>query len=195
MYFSEAAERNKKPIFLELRSLLKAEDHILEIGSGTGQHACYFTEQDQSLVWQCSDISDNMPSLTKHINDQESNQLLPPICLNVSAYLFAQQKYDVVYSANALHIMSWDNAQLFLNNVAQALKTDGALVLYGPYAYNDQPLCESNMTFDNFLRARDSQSGIRNFNEVNTILQSHGFVLEIDVAMPANNRLLIWKLM
>jgi cyclopropane fatty-acyl-phospholipid synthase-like methyltransferase len=195
MSYSEAAERNKKPILDQLKQYLKSDDKVIEIGSGTGQHACCFTQSIPGLVWQCSDLKDNLSSLKQVISQQNSEQLLMPIECDVRSYQWDQKQYDAVYSANALHIMSWDAAQVFLSNVNHALKSRGLLILYGPYAYANQPLCKSNQNFDRFLKERDPKSGIRSFDEVKALSEKAGFVCEHDIEMPANNRLIIWSKM
>ena len=189
MFFSEAAERNKGPILEHLQQWLKSGDSVLEIGSGTGQHACFFVDNIPAITWQCSDLAENILNLEKAVINEG---LVKPIALDVSRYDWCSQQYDVIYSANSLHIMSWECAQAFLNNAANALNPEGRLILYGPFEYTDKPLCESNQSFDHFLRTRDPLSGIRNFDTVNNLLEEHGFKLVADLAMPANNQLIIW---
>ena len=183
--FSEASERNRGPILAVLKRVFKDSKRVLEIGSGTGQHAAYFAAELPHLVWQASDVAEHLPGIREWIADPA------PIELDVDKPWPAVQA-DAVYSANTCHIMSWAQVRKMFDGVGKinSLKT---LCLYGPFNYNGRHTSESNARFDAMLRARDPASGLRDFEAVDALAQSVGLVLQEDNTMPANNRLLVFR--
>jgi len=190
---SEACERNKAPILAQLRGVLADAATVLEIGSGTGQHATHFAAALPQLLWQCSDVEDNLPALRLAIEQAALGNLPPPLVLEVSRP-WPAGRYDAVFSANTLHIMGWDDVCALFAALPQALRPQGLLIVYGPFNVGGAFTSESNRQFDAALRAADARRGIRDFEAVDALAQAAGLQLLADVAMPANNRLLTWRL-
>lgn len=159
---------------------------MLEIGSGTGQHAAYFSAALPHLRWQASDVAENLPGILEWIPAP------PPIELDVDGP-FPALAVDAVYSANTVHIMSWAQVEKTFSGVARLLPPGGLFALYGPFHYGGRPTSESNARFDRMLRAHDPLSGVRDFEAVRALARTQGLELEEDNAMPANNRLLVFR--
>ncbi len=191
---SDACERNKGPILEILREVFAGCTSVLEIGSGTGQHAVHFATEMPWLVWQPSDRADAMPGLRKRIVYEGPKNLRAPVELDVTQPPWDVRRMDGVFSANTLHIMSWPEVEAFFANLPAILKPGAVLVIYGPFRYAGQYTSESNASFDEMLHARDPKSGIRDFEAVDALARGIGFVLQADHRMPANNQTLVWKL-
>jgi hypothetical protein len=182
--YSEASERNRVPILEVLKRIFAKIHSVLEIGSGTGQHAAYFSAELPHLVWQASDVAEHLPGIREWIADPA------PIELDVDKP-WPAVKADAVYSANTCHIMSWPQVQRMFAGIGRL--APAVLTLYGPFNYNGRHTSESNARFDAMLRARDPASGLRDFEAINALAETAGLVLQEDNAMPANNRLLVWR--
>jgi len=191
--YSESCDQNRDPILSILQKIFSHKKHILEIGSGTGQHAVYFAKQMPHLIWQTSDQKTYHEGINQWLDEAKLENTRKPIALNVSTDTWPELDIDAIYSANAVHIMSWDNVVDFIKNAGQLLPNKGLLVLYGPFNYNHQYTSESNARFDAWLKARDPQSGIRNFEDLNQLAKAAGLVFQEDFSMPANNRILVWE--
>lgn len=183
--FSEASERNRGPILTVLKRIFAKTHAVLEIGSGTGQHAAYFAAALPHLVWQASDVAEHLPGIREWIADPA------PIELDVDKPWPALNA-DAVYSANTCHIMSWSQVEKMFDGVGKIVALD-TFCLYGPFNYHGRHTCESNARFDAMLRARDPSSGLRDVEAVDALARSVGLVLQEDNAMPANNRLLVFR--
>jgi len=183
--FSEASERNRGPILEVLKRGFARTRFVLEIGSGTGQHAAYFARELPHLVWQASDVAENLPGIREWVSDP------PPIELDVDKE-WPQLDVDAVFSANTCHIMSWPQVERMFEGIGKirSLKT---FCLYGPFNYGGKHTSESNARFDAVLRAGDPASGLRDFEEIKTLAEAAGLALQEDNAMPANNRLLVFQ--
>ncbi len=181
--FSEASERNRGPILAVLKRVFKDSKRVLEIGSGTGQHAAYFAAELPHLVWQASDVGEHLPGIREWIADPG------PIELDVDQP-WPAVKADAVYSANTCHIMSWPQVERMFARIGKL--APAVVAIYGPFNYNGRHTSESNARFDAMLRARDPASGLRDFEAVDALARSAGLVLQEDNAMPANNRLLVF---
>jgi len=193
LLFSEACERNKDPILQILRGAFGRSSHVLEIGSGTGQHAVYFAHHLPHLRWRPSDTSEHLDALRARIVEEGTPNLALPVLLDVRAHPWPISEADAVFSANTLHIMSWEAVQEFFSGVGRVLRTGGVLSVYGPFRYAGRYTSESNATFDRHLRERDPVSGIRDFEAVNALARKEGLELDSDHDMPANNRTLVWR--
>ena len=199
--WSEACERNREPILAVLRRLLQDRHRVLEIGSGTGQHAEYFAAQLPHLLWQASDHPDYLPGIAERL----AAAGLPnaPVPWPLQAVLApvpglaplpeAPLGFDAVFSANTLHIMSWPHVQALFAGLPAVMADDALLGVYGPFNYNGNYSSDSNRQFDGWLKARDPESGIRDAEAVDALAAAQGLRLVDDVAMPANNRLRIWR--
>jgi cyclopropane fatty-acyl-phospholipid synthase-like methyltransferase len=191
--YSEACERNKRPILAILTEAFAARARVLEIGSGTGQHAVHFARHLPHLTWQPTDVAEYLPDLAERIAREGTPNLLAPIALDVRAEQWSVASVDAVFSANTLHIMDWDSVQHFFRGVGEVLSADGVLCVYGPFRYGGRYTTESNAAFDRGLRARDPASGLRDFEAVDALACAQGLTLSADHAMPANNQTLVWR--
>ena len=184
--YSDASERNRGPILEVLRRVFADRRFVLEIGSGTGQHAAYFAPELPHLVWQASDVAQNLPDIREWVSDP------PPIELDVEKP-WPDLDADAVFSANTCHIMSWPQVERLFDGVGQVLRPGGVFALYGPFNYGGKHTSESNARFDAMLRGRDPASGLRDAEAIVALAERHGLKCAEDNAMPANNRLLILR--
>jgi cyclopropane fatty-acyl-phospholipid synthase-like methyltransferase len=190
---SEACERNKQPILSVLQRELAHSSHVLEIGSGTGQHAVHFAAHMPSLVWQPTEVADNLPSLAERVRREGPPNLAAPRELDVRTRPWRVPEADALFSANTLHIMSWSSVQAFFDGVGQILPGGGVLCVYGPFRFAGAYTSESNAAFDRFLKERDPHSGIRDFEALDALARAQQLDFAADHDMPANNRTLIWR--
>ena len=200
--FSPACDRNREPILALLRECFADVREVLEIGSGTGQHAVHFAAAMPWLSWQCSDRAEHLPGIRVWLDEAALPNTPAPLALDVdtgpwprpaAAGVGAGGSFDGMFSANTLHIMGWPSVQRFFAGVDTALASGGTLVVYGPFNYDGRFSSDSNREFDGWLRARDPASGIRDFEAVDALARDIGLALQADVAMPANNRCLVWR--
>ena len=191
--FSDACERNKGPILEVLRTAFAGCTRVVEIGSGTGQHAMHFACHLPHLSWQPTDRLDYLAGLAARIAAEGPPNLASPVELDVLQLPWPAVRGDAVFSANTLHIMSWPAVEALFSGLPRLLETGGVLAIYGPFKYAGQFTSESNAAFDAMLRARDPHSGVRDFEAVNALAEVAGLTLAADHAMPAYNQLLVWK--
>lgn len=189
--FSESCERNKDPILAVLRDVFTQAAHILEIGSGTGQHAVYFGAALPYLTWQTSELPAGHAGIQAWLDDAALPNVLPPIVLDVNGP-WPEGPFDGVFTANTLHIVSWQAGQKLIAGAGRVLGSGGRLVIYGPFNYRGAYTSDSNARFDEWLKSRAIHSGIRDFEAVAKCAEINDLALEADHAMPANNRLLIF---
>ncbi len=188
--FAESSEQNKQVIFDTIKSYLQGD--VLEIGSGTGQHGVFFASQLPRLNWQTSELEFNLPGIEARIEHSGLTNLPPPIALDVSGD-WPQRRFDTVYSANCIHIMNEMAVSMCIEGAGACLETDGILAVYGPFNYAGKFTSESNARFDAFLKSGDPASGIKDFEWLNGLASQQGLRLLADIAMPHNNRSLIFK--
>ncbi|MFY8274544.1 DUF938 domain-containing protein [Pseudoalteromonas sp. SSDWG2] len=186
---SQACENNKQPILEQLTQMFAQVKNVLEIGSGTGQHALHFAPRLTHLHWQTSDLAYNHGLIEEVIRFADSDNILPPLALDLAAPWPVEQ-VDGIFTANTLHIVSEELVRAFFQGVGKHLSKSGVLCIYGPFNYHGQYTSVSNAQFDANLRARDPHSGLRDQQWIVTLAQQQGLELCADVAMPANNRLL-----
>ena len=191
--YSESCERNQAPILAQLQPLFATRRHVLEIASGTGQHAVYFGRALPHLTWQTSDLPANHAGICAWLAEAQLANVLPPLALDVNDTVWSVTAVDAVFNANAVHIMSWQSVQRMFEGIARVLQPGGVVCLYGPFNYGGSYTSESNANFDAWLKVRDALSGIRDFEAVNALAAAQGWDLLQDVAMPSNNRLLAWR--
>lgn len=191
--FSQACENNKRPILEVLRRHLADVHELLEIGSGTGQHAVFFAAELPHLVWQPSDRRENHDGILAWIRESGRDNVRPPLELDVSDEPWPITSTAAVFSANTCHIMSWEEVVDFFTGVGRILKPGGRFCLYGPFNYGGRYTSESNAVFDQMLRRRDPLSGIRNLEDLDDQAARAGLHQIEDNEMPANNRLLVWR--
>ncbi len=192
--FSESCVQNRGPILAVLRDLFADRRHVLEVGSGTGQHAVYFGAELPHLHWQTADVTQHHAGILLLLADAQLANVLPPLALDVNQTAWRSGRYDAVYSANTLHIMGWREVEKFFEGVGEVLETGGILAVYGPFNYDGRYTSESNARFDAWLKARDPASGVRDFEAVDALARARGLLLQQDIAMPANNRTLVWRM-
>ena len=190
---SEACERNKDPILRVLRGAFATSRRVLEIGSGTGQHAVYFARALPQLLWQSSDTSEYFAPLRVRIEQEGAANLPPPVELDVRRHPWPVSGMDGAFSANTLHIMAWPAVEEFFRGVGALLGADGVLCVYGPFRYAGRYTSESNAAFDRYLQERDAASGIRDFEAVAELARQESLELVGDHDMPAYNRTLVWR--
>lgn len=191
--FSEACARNREPILGLLREAFAAARRVLEIGSGTGQHAVFFGAALPHLVWQTADLSEAHPGILMWLEDARAANVLPPLALDVNEFDWRPQAYDAVFSANTAHILSWPEVERMLGGVGTVLPEGGVFCLYGPFRKQGRHTSESNARFDAALRARDPRMGLRDIGELSELAECQGLELEREVPMPANNCTLVWR--
>ena len=191
--YSDACDENREPILEVIRQEFSACRTVLEIGSGTGQHAVYFGRQLPQLTWQPSDIAGNHPGINAWRSEAGLGNVPPPLQLDVSRDDWPAVCYDGVFSANTCHIMSWGEVESMFRGIGRVLLPGGVLCLYGPFNYRNAYTSDSNARFDAFLKSRDPASGIRNFEALDSLAADNGMRFRQDHEMPVNNRLLVWS--
>ncbi|MFZ6638953.1 DUF938 domain-containing protein [Undibacterium sp. TC4M20W] len=189
--FSAACERNSAPILQTIEPLLRGSYTLLEIGSGTGQHAVSFAGQLTHLQWQTSDRQEYHPSIIAWMAEAALPNLLPPLELNIGISPWPENQFDAVYTANTCHIMAWEEVELMFAGVSALLNSGGLFLIYGPFNYAGEFTSESNRQFDASLKQQAAHMGIRDIEKIIALANQHGMQLQQDIAMPANNRLLV----
>ncbi len=191
--YSESCDQNRDPILSIIKPLLTDCRSVLEIGSGTGQHAVFFARNMPHLVWYTSDCKENLPGIQLWIDDANLANTGKPCVLDVLNSTWPEKTIDAIFSANTAHIMHWQQVEAMFSGIGELLATGNKFMLYGPFNYNNSYTSNSNENFDAWLKSRDPLSGIRDFEKLNGLAEKAGLVLEEDQEMPANNRLLFWK--
>lgn len=191
--FSQACENNKAVILEVLKRHLIQPGKLLEIGSGTGQHAAFFAEHLPHLLWQTSDLVENHAGILAWMHDYRGENLLPPFEWNVATADWSSLSMDAVFTANTLHIMSWQEVEAMITGVGQVLSTGGVWAVYGPFNYNGQFTSESNARFNDWLYQQAPHRAIRDFEKVCALAEAAGLQLLEDNEMPANNRCLVFR--
>ena len=200
--FSPSCERNRAPILEVLRRHLGGARHVLEIGSGTGQHAVHFAAAMPWLSWQASDHADQLAGIHQWLDDAGLSNTPPPIPLQAAveptphftpAIARALLPFDAVFTANTLHIMGWPEVQALFASLPGILTGNALVIVYGPFNEAGRFSSESNREFEGWLQSRDPRSGIRDIEAVDALAEAAGLQRVDDVAMPANNRLLVWR--
>jgi len=190
--YAPACDRNRDPILAVLQAHFSDRKHVLEIGSGTGQHAVHFAAAMRELIWQTSDRAENLPGIRAWLDEAKLPNTPPPIELDV-AQGPPQGNYDAIFSANTLHIMSWPEVEALFAALPSMTSEDAKLAIYGPFNYGGEFTSASNAAFDESLKSRAPHMGIRDIEAVDRLARAAGFAMIDDVAMPANNRTLIWQ--
>ena len=191
--FSQACENNKLPILEVLLMEFADRSAVLEIGSGTGQHAAYLAPRLPHLIWQTSDLAENHAGIRSWIDLYPASNLMPPLELDVSIKPWPKLEFDAVFSANTAHIMPWHSVCEMFEGIGELLPAHGVFCLYGPMNYNGEYTSPSNQRFDQWLKQQAAHQGIREFSELNSLANQADLLLLEDIPMPANNRLLVWR--
>lgn len=195
--YSEACERNKGPILEQLQRLLPGPQQVFEVGSGTGQHAEHFARQLPYLHWQCSEQPEHLPGLALRLQQAGLSNLPAPLAFQVGQSQWPATKgsrgFDVVYSANTAHIMSWAEVTQLFAQLGQQLQAGAQFLLYGPFKQGGSYTSPSNAEFDLWLKARYPKGGQRNLEDLQALGTPAGLQLTEQLALPANNQLLVWR--
>lgn len=190
--FSQACEENKGPIQCVLIPLFAGARQLLEIGSGTGQHAVHFAAALAHLRWQASDVAAHLPGIRSWTGRAALANLPDPLQLDVRGD-WPEHTFDAAFSANTAHIMSAGEAEAMFAGLGRVLAAGAPFALYGPFNYGGRYTSESNARFDAYLKSRDPASGIKDLEDIEAWAGSAGFSLEADHEMPVNNRTLVWR--
>jgi cyclopropane fatty-acyl-phospholipid synthase-like methyltransferase len=172
--YSQSCEENQEPILAVLKKVFADRKRVLEIGSGTGQHAVFFGLNLPHLKWQTSDLPENHKGIQAWLEEAALPNVLPPLAIDAKAASWPVSAVDAIFSANAVHIMGWSEVEAMFAGIGRVLLPGGVLCLYGPFNYG-------------------GKSGVRDFEMVNALAEAIGLSLVEDHAMPANNRTLVWK--
>jgi len=190
--FSLACERNREPILGVLQRHFGDRSRVLEVGSGTGQHAVHFADALPHLEWQASDVEENLPGIRAWLDEVALTNTPAPLAWNVRDEP-PERDFDAVFTANTLHIMGWEEVERLFSVLPEITTEDARLVVYGPFNYDGHATSDSNAQFDRWLRSEDAQRGLRDFEQVDALARAAGFELVEDRAMPANNRCIVWE--
>ena len=188
--YSESCDQNREPILATITPILTTKHSVLEIGSGTGQHAVYFAAKMPHLKWYTSDCLPYHEGIKLWLQEACLPNVIAPLELDVSTSQWPNINVDAVFTANSIHIMNDEDVVNFMSGVGQLLGVDGSLMIYGPFNYAGQYTSESNERFDQWLKRRDPESGIKHFEDLLSLADENGMQLVADHEMPANNRLL-----
>lgn len=191
--FSQAADNNKAPITAVLTEWLSGDAHLLEVGSGAGQHAIHCAAALDEVRWQPTERDEVLPLLTRNIAGYGSPNIRTPVALDLAQGNWPDETFDAVYSANVMHIVSEALGENLIRGAAQVLAPGGLLLLYGPYKYAGEFTTPSNADFDDWLKARNPESGVRDFEWVCGLAADVELAFVEDRAMPANNQFLLFR--
>ena len=191
--YSEASDSNQEPILAILHQAFAKVSSVLEIGSGTGQHAVHFARHLPHLSWQTSDLEPNHAGIRLWLDEAALPNTRPPIVLDVNEYSWPSAAFDGVFTANTLHIVSWPEVERLFQGVGKVLQPGGVMCVYGPFNYGGQFTAPSNARFDTWLKARDPASGVRDAEAVCALAEQQGLHVEADHPMPVNNRTLVLR--
>lgn len=186
-----STERNREPILAVLREHFADRREVLEIGSGTGQHAVYFAAALPHLRWQTSERADALPGIRTWLASASLPNTPPPLELDVGG-TWPAHRFDAVFTANTLHIMPWSAVEQLFAALPDVMTPEAVLAVYGPFNYGGRHTSESNAAFDQWLKQGAPHQGIRDFERVDALATGAGLRLRADIAMPSNNRCLIW---
>ena len=191
--YSPAADRNKDFILEVLKQYITTEGRLIEIGSGSGQHAVHMAKSLPDVQWVTTDQPEYHEGINAWVEEAKLSNLHGPKKLTIGTDDFPDKKpFNFAYSANTLHIMSWKECKTLFKLLGKRLREGGLVFFYGPFNYDGKFTSDSNRDFDQMLKSRDSKSGIRNYEDVLAAMNKAGFKILSDVEMPANNRTLIF---
>ena len=191
--FSPSCERNRGPILNILSAYLPDHKRLLEVGSGTGQHAVYFAPKFSNLTWITTDRIENHEGIKAWLEEEACPNIEGPLSFNLGEDSFPAANIDVVFTANTFHIMPWEMVQELISLSGANLEKGSVFIVYGPFTYDGEFTSPSNKEFHQILRQRASHQGIRDFKNVNEMFVKAGFKLQEDFSMPANNQTLVFK--
>jgi hypothetical protein len=191
--YSESAEKNRQPILDKLKYHFHQATSVLEIGSGSGQHAVFFTTHLTQLIWQATETAENLPALQNNLLQQKSLQLPPPLLLDVQNRHWPLYRAENIFTANTLHIMPLAVVEKMFSGIGSILNQRGLLCVYGAMRYNGGFTSDSNARFDHRLKQQNPARGIRDFETIDLLAKEQELELMADHDMPSNNQLLVWR--
>jgi len=191
--YAESCDINQGPILEILREIFADRKHVLEIASGTGQHAVHFGRALPHLTWQTSELEQNHAGILMWLDEAQLPNVRAPLVIDANNAAWPVTRVDAIFNANTVHIMSWPEVELLFAGIGRVLAAGGLLCLYGPFNYGGKFTSESNARFDEWLKSRDPKSGVRDFEALNLLAEAQGMVLCKDIEMPINNRTLVWQ--
>lgn len=191
--YSESCEQNQAPILEVLREEFASSKKVLEIASGTGQHAVFFGRALPHLSWQTSELVHNHAGIQAWLDEANLPNVHAPVAIDVNASAWPIERVDAVFNANTVHIVSWPGVEQLFAGIGRVLSVGGIVCMYGPFNYGGKFTTESNARFDAWLKSRDPASGVRDFEAISSLAEAQGLHLLKDVSMPGNNRTLVWK--
>ena len=191
--YAEACDRNREPILKVLKDWFTVPGTVLEIGSGTGQHAVYFARNLPHLQWIATDRDENHPGIVAWMQEEGSVNLQGPLSLDVTNDQWPVNEADSIFSANTAHIMSWQMVERMFVGIGRVLRANGIFCLYGPFNRDGEFTSDSNLKFDAALKARNREMGIRDDRALKSLGERCELRFVAEQAMPANNRILIWQ--
>ena len=190
--FSSACERNKDSILAVLRLRFADRTEVLEVGSGTGQHAVHFARALEHLGWHPTEQLTYLADLSERVKLEGPHNLHAPTELDVRQAVWPIGSVDAMFTANTLHIMSWPEVMALFHGIGTVLSAGGVLCIYGPFRYAGRYTSDSNREFDHMLQERDPKSGLRDMQAITGLAQQYGLHLNADHDLPANNRLVVF---
>jgi cyclopropane fatty-acyl-phospholipid synthase-like methyltransferase len=193
--YAPSCDRNREPILSVIRPLLADRQRLLELGSGTGQHAAWLAAQMPHLRWQTTERPGHLDGIHQWLADAGLPNTPPPMALDVAAspWPLPAQPFDAAFTANTLHYMPWEAVQALFAQLPQHLSPGALFIAYGPFRIDGQHTSDSNVQFDGWLAGVDPRYAVRDLGEVDALAQSGGLQLEARHAMPANNFCVVWR--
>ena len=192
--YSPACETNKDPILNVLKDVITQEDRrLLEIGSGTGQHAVYFAPHFPQVEWYPTDVSVSLKGMSLWFHEHQIRNIQKPSRLEVGKDELPKLKFDLIFTANTFHVMHWKECKSLIKMFGGRLREGSRVLIYGPFKYDGQFTSVAHEELDQELKAKDPSSGIRAFEDVNNAMIKNGFELMLDVDMPENNQMLVYN--
>ena len=192
--YAPSCDKNKEDILKKLKLVIgPGNQRLLEIASGTGQHAVFFAAHFPHVQWVCSDVAAKIEGINLWLKEAKLKNLQAPLVFEIGKDPFPKEKFDLVFVSNLLHYISWKNDKTLFKDLGNRLRLGSKVIFYGALNYNQKFTSESNEEFDRILKAEDPSRGIRNFEDVLRAMQKAGFRLDHDFEMPANNRLLVFQ--
>ena len=191
--YAESCDINKDPILDVLRDVFADRHKVLELASGTGQHAAHFGKALPHLSWQTSELAENHAGIQAWLDEAKLPNVLAPVHIDANDAHWPVARFDAIFNANTVHILSWPEVVKLFSGIGRALEPGGILCLYGPFNYNGKFTSDSNARFDVWLKTRNPLSGVRDFEALDALAAAQGMTLLKDFEMPINNRTLVWK--
>ncbi|MDP4547127.1 DUF938 domain-containing protein [Marinobacter sp. MDS2] len=191
--YSQACENNKAPILEKLQEIFLASGKVLEVGTGTGQHAVHFATAMPHLQWQPTDHPQAADTCRPRLAHAALPNILPVLELDVATPPWPVESFTWAFSANTAHIMAWKEVDHMFRNIGERLPKEGAFCLYGPFNRQGRYTSASNAQFDQHLKANAAHMGIRDLEDISKLAENVGLTLSENHSMPANNQLLVFR--